>query len=67
MRRGKAADDPGYSKPLYLMAFDHCGSFEHDLLGAPPLRGLIADRAERSAAVRQIADRYLETLMRFVV
>jgi hypothetical protein len=49
------------------MAFDHCGSFEHDLLGAPPLRGLIADRAERSAAVRQIADRYLETLMRFVV
>ncbi len=24
----------GYDKPLYLMAFDHRGSFEHDLLGA---------------------------------
>jgi hypothetical protein len=26
---------PGYSKPLYLLAFDHRGSFEHDLFGAP--------------------------------
>jgi myo-inositol catabolism protein IolC len=25
---------PGYDKPLYLMAFDHRGSFEHDLFGA---------------------------------
>jgi myo-inositol catabolism protein IolC len=25
----------GYSRPLYLMAFDHRGSFEHDLFGAP--------------------------------
>jgi 5-dehydro-2-deoxygluconokinase len=24
----------GYDKPLYLMAFDHRGSFEHDLFGA---------------------------------
>jgi myo-inositol catabolism protein IolC len=24
----------GYDKPLYLVAFDHRGSFEHDLLGA---------------------------------
>jgi myo-inositol catabolism protein IolC len=24
----------GYAKPLYLMAFDHRGSFEHDLFGA---------------------------------
>jgi myo-inositol catabolism protein IolC len=26
---------PGYSKPLYLLAFDHRGSFEHDLFNAP--------------------------------
>lgn len=27
----------GYGRPLYLLAFDHCGSFEHDLfhVGAP--------------------------------
>jgi hypothetical protein len=24
----------GYYKQLYLMAFDHRGSFEHDLFGA---------------------------------
>ncbi len=24
----------GYDKPPYLMAFDHRGSFEHDLFGA---------------------------------
>ena len=24
----------GYDKPFYLMAFDHRGSFEHDLFGA---------------------------------
>ncbi|HEY2641397.1 MAG TPA: DUF2090 domain-containing protein [Streptosporangiaceae bacterium] len=26
----------GYDKPLYLMAFDHRGSFEHGLFGASP-------------------------------
>lgn len=26
----------GYDKPLYLMAFDRRGSFEHDLSGATP-------------------------------
>ena len=26
----------GYDKPLYLMAFDHRGSFEHGLFGATP-------------------------------
>src|SRR6202042_2473294 len=26
----------GYDKPLYLMAFDHRGSFEHGLFGPPP-------------------------------
>ena len=26
----------GYDKPLYLMAFDHRGSFEHGLFGADP-------------------------------
>jgi hypothetical protein len=25
----------GYRKPRYLLAFDHRGSFEHDLFGAP--------------------------------
>jgi hypothetical protein len=27
----------GYSKPLYLLAADYRGSFEHDLFGAPQL------------------------------
>jgi 5-dehydro-2-deoxygluconokinase len=28
----------GYTKPLYLLAFDHRGSFERDLFGAwPPI------------------------------
>ena len=53
---------PGYSKPLYLLALDHRGSFEHDLFGAP----LIAGTAEHSA-VRQITDHYLETVNGFVV
>ena len=26
----------GYDRPLYLMAFDHRGSFEHGLFGATP-------------------------------
>jgi hypothetical protein len=25
----------GYSRPLYLLAFDHRGSLEHDRFGAP--------------------------------
>jgi myo-inositol catabolism protein IolC len=124
----------GYSKPLYLLAFDHRGSFGHDLFAAPhpipdeararitdakeviyegfvaatgrgvpcdaagilvdeqyglvvaaiqalqdgfdgfaigrtlweePLRGLIAGTTGRSAAVREIADHYLETVSGF--
>jgi hypothetical protein len=74
---------PGYSKPLYLLAFDHRGSFEHDLFGASPpipdsVRARITDAKEviyegfvtatgRSEAVRQIADHYLETVNGFVV
>ena len=27
---------PGYDKKLYLLAFDHRGSFEHGLFGATP-------------------------------
>ena len=26
----------GYTKPLFILAFDHRASFSHDLLGAPP-------------------------------
>jgi len=42
---------PGYSKPLYLLAFDHRGSFEHDLFGAPhpvpdEIRARISDAKE---------------------
>jgi myo-inositol catabolism protein IolC len=36
---------PGYSKPLYLLAFDHRGSFEHDLFNAPhPVPDEVRDR-----------------------
>jgi hypothetical protein len=33
MKGGKAMA-VGYGKPLYLLAFDHRGSFERDLFGA---------------------------------
>jgi myo-inositol catabolism protein IolC len=34
----------GYDKPLYLMAFDHRGSFEHDLFGASePVSATVRD------------------------
>lgn len=34
----------GYDKPLYLMAFDHRGSFEHDLFGASePVSAQVSD------------------------
>lgn len=41
----------GYDKPLYLMAFDHRGSFEHDLFHASPpipdsVRAAIIDTKE---------------------
>lgn len=41
----------GYTKPLHLLAFDHRGSFEHDLFGAlPPIsdsvRAAVADAKE---------------------
>jgi hypothetical protein len=40
----------GYRKPLYLLAFDHRGSFERDLFNA----------------TRPITERYLETVKGFV-
>jgi hypothetical protein len=42
----------GYVKPLYLLAFDHRGSFEHDLLGAaePVYRGTESAAGASSAA-----------------
>lgn len=41
----------GYTKPLYLLAFDHRGSFERDLFGASPpisdnIRAAVADAKE---------------------
>ena len=41
----------GYTKPLYLLAFDHRGSFERDLFGASPpisdnVRAAVADAKE---------------------
>ena len=41
----------GYTKPLYLLAFDHRGSFERDLFGASPpiphnIRAAITDAKE---------------------
>jgi hypothetical protein len=47
----------GYTKPLYLLAFDHRGSFERDL---------IAGTIGRSEAVDQIAAHYLKTVTAFV-
>lgn len=42
----------GYDKPLYLMAFDHRGSFEHDLFGATePVSDEVRDGADRGAEV----------------
>jgi hypothetical protein len=42
----------GYDKPLYLIAFDHRGSFEHDLPGAtePVYRGAKSAAGASSAA-----------------
>ena len=58
----------GYSKPLYLLAFDHRGSFGRDLCSAShpiPDSGMIAGTIGRSEAVDQIAARYLETVSEF--
>jgi hypothetical protein len=35
LERGTERMKQGYSKPLYLLAFDHRGSFGRDLSGAP--------------------------------
>lgn len=41
----------GYTKPLYLLAFDHRGSFERNLFGASPpisdnVRAAVTDAKE---------------------
>ncbi len=48
----------GYDKPLYLMAFDHRGSFEHDLFGATePVSDEVRDGII-SAWYRDVIDAY---------
>jgi hypothetical protein len=63
----------GYDKPLYLMAFDHRGSFEHDLFGAsdpvsarlqalaagapPSARGVLVDEEFGKASRPEAVDR----------
>jgi myo-inositol catabolism protein IolC len=51
----------GYDKPLYLMAFDHRGSFEQGLFGAtPPVSAEV--HAKISAAKEIIYDAHLRAL-----
>jgi myo-inositol catabolism protein IolC len=55
----------GYSKPLYLLAFDHRGSFERDLFGAsPPISDDVRDRI--MAAKEIIYDGFVEAVRRGV-
>ncbi len=55
----------GYSKPLYLLAFDHRGSFERDLFGAsPPISDEV--RAGIVAAKEIIYDGFVEAVRRGV-
>ena len=55
----------GYAKPLYLLAFDHRGSFERDLFGAtPPVSDEV--RSGIIAAKEVIYDGFLEALRRGV-
>jgi myo-inositol catabolism protein IolC len=55
----------GYSKPLYLLAFDHRGSFEHDLYGVSPP---VSDEVHASivAAKEIIYDGFVEAVRRGV-
>jgi myo-inositol catabolism protein IolC len=51
----------GYDKPLYLMAFDHRGSFEHGLFGAtPPVSAQVHDQI--TAAKELIFDAHLQAI-----
>jgi myo-inositol catabolism protein IolC len=51
----------GYDKPLYLMAFDHRGSFEHGLFGAtPPVSAEV--HAQITQAKELIFDAHLQAL-----
>jgi len=51
----------GYDKPLYLMAFDHRGSFEHGLFGAtPPVSAQVHEQI--TAAKELIFDAHLQAL-----
>jgi myo-inositol catabolism protein IolC len=51
----------GYDKPLYLMAFDHRGSFEHGLFGAtPPVSAKVHE--EITAAKELIFDAHVQAL-----
>ena len=51
----------GYDKPLYLLAFDHRGSFEHGLFGAtPPVSAEVHDGIVRAKEI--IFDAHLKAL-----
>ncbi len=51
----------GYDRPLYLMAFDHRGSFEHGLFGAtPPVSPAVHDGITDAKEV--IFDAHLKAL-----
>jgi myo-inositol catabolism protein IolC len=51
----------GYDQPLYLMAFDHRGSFEHGLFGAtPPVSAQVHDQI--TAAKELIFDAHVQAL-----
>jgi myo-inositol catabolism protein IolC len=51
----------GYDKPLYLIAFDHRGSFEHGLFGAtPPVSAKVHE--EITAAKELIFDAHVQAL-----
>jgi myo-inositol catabolism protein IolC len=51
----------GYDKPLYLLAFDHRGSFEHDLFGAAePVSAEVRDGITRVKEI--IFDAHLKAL-----
>lgn len=51
----------GYDKPLYLMAFDHRGSFEHGLFGATPPISLEV-HAAISSAKEIVFDAHLQAI-----
>ena len=49
----------GYTKPLYLLAFDHRGSFERDLFGASPP---ISDNVRAAVANEHLGEGRVESV-----